>query len=42
MKLLHTFMFIAVVLGTTAALPAHEEDPKVNLAHFGKVVSQGN
>ena len=45
MKLLRTFCFIAAVLGSTAALPAHEEDTKLNLVHFAKVkknsVSQG-
>ena len=45
MKLLRTFFFIAVALGSTAALPAHEEEPKLNLIHFAKVkknsVSQG-
>ena len=44
MKLLLAFIFIAF-LGSTAALPAHKEDPKLNLVHFANMkknsVSQG-
>ena len=36
MKLLLAFMFIAF-LGSTAALPAHKEDPKLNLVHFANM-----
>jgi hypothetical protein len=37
MKFLHTLCFVAVVLGSTAALPAHEEDPKLDTVDFTKV-----
>jgi hypothetical protein len=36
MKLLRTFYFIFIVLGSTAALPAHEEDPELDTVHFAK------
>jgi uncharacterized protein YuzB (UPF0349 family) len=35
--LVHTFCFIAIVLGSTAALPAHEEDPNLDIVHSAKV-----
>jgi hypothetical protein len=36
MKLLRTFCFIAVVLGSTAALPADKEDPKLDIVQVKK------
>jgi uncharacterized protein YuzB (UPF0349 family) len=36
MKLLLTFCFIAIILGSTAALPAHEEDPELDIVHLAK------